>query len=317
MHTIEIGPYKGLGLTAVRYDNNDIEKSALKAVLYAAMQWQQQHQPIKTGDKLTVRIDARCGDRLIPELCVSRLVYEVSSNRMLAAFNNAIGHVLNDSFDMHINFDEQCPVAAVKNKTVDFIVTIDNVQFTTAPVLNNTLAREIDPSVKNLAELKNKFRKTVEARYQRQADEAHINQIMTLIENNSKIVFDQTKLDQSVDESISIAKGMAKRMLNSRGDTADFWREDSLFFEECRNVTLTELKINLIFNEIARLENISVSSEEAAVSMQRYMTDKQSTEEFRKNFPTDDSYREFYCRKRSSTRCWNGIYNSAKQNPNK
>lgn len=293
MHEITLGSYKNLklpepnGLTEL-----GMEKAVTDSVLNTISTWSKNNVPISNGDNVILKVEANENGLIVPELCQSKLEYTVGDRDMLKEFSSSVGKKNGEKFTIEIEFDENCPVERVRNKKVDFFTTITDVNHRELPYINDELIQKIVPDCKSVAELKDRYEEILKARNLENIKEQKKDIVLEVIIRNSTWTFDQNEFEDTLNTVVEQAKAM---ILNSNVPNIKqlmaSTKNDPAFIQDCKVQTEKIILENLIINEIANIEDITISPEELEKQKSLYAYDVTSSEEFNKYFPTDQSFK--------------------------
>jgi len=296
MHKVDLGQYKGLEIAPITmFSNEDLDAAVIESLLNILTQWSKDNKPVEEGDEVIVSIGATYNSLTVPELCKSDLKYTVGDSKFLAEFKNVIGKKKGDQFLMTIQIPESSPIERIAGKTVDLSATVLEVFASKQIPITDELAHQIDPSVKNMSVLKAKLRKIIETKAQQGITENNLQAVLDAIIHNSIFDLDPDELDKAAQQIHAetlqrniIVQGMERmNVVLSERDC------DEYLYEDCRIFAEQQIHMSLVFEEIARVENIYISDEEVEYERMLSLDKLQGdTEMFSKIFPTEEVLRE-------------------------
>lgn len=315
MHKFILGAYKNLDLAEPKEITEiDLEKAVIESIVNTVNIWSKHNAPVEKGDIITIKVEARENGVLVPEFCQNKMRYTVGDPNYLKEFLSPIGKKLGESFSMEIEFDENCAVERIRNKKVKFHAVITDISHTKTPEIDDKLVRNIDPDCHNLDELKDKYASILRARASANIEEQKKNLVLQTIIDNSSCEFVPEEFEQTLN---SVMEQTRKLVINSNTPNIEQFisatENDDYFRTDCEEVTRRMIVENLVINEISNIEQIVVTAEEMAYKKAQYTEDEAAAEEFRKYFPTDQSF-ELYLLKEKVLN-WLCLHNFAASQP--
>ena len=313
MHQIQLGTYKGLHiLKSPSPTQAEIDQAVERTLALTVNQWQQQNRHINPGDTVLVRLEAKVGNTLIPELCNPQLEYEAGNSAMLPGYAHVIGKKCGETFAMQITYADNCSIHSVRGKTVDFTGTVLQVKFAQPQPLNDRLAKEIDPSAKSLIDLKQKFAQMIQIELSGKADQENYDKIFEAIAKNSQITIDQTEFDKTLKMVTEESKKMMGIQNFDHLPSPEKEQSEKQFAADCKAFTNKIITENLIIGEIIQKENMTISPEELQKNIKHFTNTPEMEQTFRKQFPHDSDYEIFLVRDKVLHQLaeWNLIENS-------
>ncbi|MGI6449995.1 MAG: trigger factor [Desulfitobacteriia bacterium] len=258
MHYFQLGQYKGLEITPQSmYTEADLDAAVIETILNLADQWSKNNMAVQEGDIVSISINADYDGLPVPELDIANLKYRVGEERMYPEFKKVIGKKKGDCFQMAIKFPQSSPILAAAGKIVNFMATVLEV-YPSKPInITDDIARQIDPDVSSLDALKAKIRRSIEYNYQQAIRENNIQGVMEVILKNSTHILDQEELAATTEQ---IAHQILQNEIftqNPHMKTLTESKTDHYFYEDCRHLAEQQILINLMFREVARLENFN------------------------------------------------------------
>lgn len=300
MHKLNLGTYKNLKLAEPKaFSETDFEKAVIEYTYKNISLWAKHNLPIDNGDNVTVRVEAKRGNLIVPEFSTDKLEYSIGDKKMLKQFSNSIGKKNGETFTMEHVFDENCPVERVRNKKVNFVANIIDVEHNGLPEITDDLIQKIDPECNNLDELKSKYAKIIKERVAENVEDQKKNMVLEKIIDNSSCDYDENAFKELLDIVMKQSQTMAKNFnIPNKNDFSASIQDDPLFIKECKEVTKKTIMEDLVINKIAELENIQITEDELENNKAQYTNNETSTKEFREYFPTDESFKAFLFREK-------------------
>ncbi len=176
------------------------------------------------------------------------------------------------SFTMEVPADFINP--ALAGKTVEFQVEIQDVKELKVPELNDDLAQAFSPQFKTLADLEEAVRQDLQRRQEKKNYETQRQQVLDQIVERNPVEVPPSLVRR---EQEAIVRQQL-RLLESRGLNITGLNIDSLL-EKVKDQAEKQTRVNLILDQIATQENITVSDEDVTAGYARIAQDVGDTPE--------------------------------------
>lgn len=207
---------------------------------------------------------------------------------------NLIGLKKEDEKTFTIKFPKDYAVSALKSKDVTFTCKINKVQEVQEPELNDDLAKQANPALSNVKELKEDIKKQLTIERTRQVEQEYENALILELSNKTSIEIPEELIEEQIElvkrdlVQNLVYRGITfKEYIESQGKTEDEYVESELEPEAKRR-----LVAGIALSHIADEEKISVSPEELELRLQvlkgqyssdQTMSQELDTEEGRRN----------------------------------
>lgn len=201
----------------------------------------------------------------------------IGGNTFIPGFEEKItGLITGDQKTFKITFPDNYRVGNLKNKPVNFKVTIKKINDLLKPKLDNNFAANVGP-FKDLNELKEDIKKQLSLEKQKNADSEYVNKLMQILADKTTLAIPKRLIELEIDNM----EEEEKRNLVYQGQT---WQEhlkvEGVDEKQHRlrqhPMAETRVKIGIILGEVADKENITVSDEEfndRLISLKKQYTD--------------------------------------------
>jgi trigger factor len=192
----------------------------------------------------------------------------IGSNTFIPGFEDElIGAKKGAATTFTLTFPQDYGVAALQNRKVQFVVTVQKVTELQKPKLDDSFAASIGP-FKTVAELKADIKKQLKNEKQQEANRDYDNELLEKIAAKSEVAIP----DSLIEEEIGRLEEEEKRNIVYRGQTwEEHLAEEGITAEAHRDKQrpAAELRIKggLILGEIAEQEKITVTPEELEVRL--------------------------------------------------
>lgn len=310
MHSIKLGQYKDLQVKRVQpMTEEELQKTADNAFNDAMKRVEKFTREIKIGDIILVKIEAKTGDEIIKELCKENMEYDVGNMSMLPEYSKAAGKKIGQTFEMHIQYSENCPVQAARGKTVDSKVTILDAKFSTPPEVTDDILKIMDPNAKSADDVKEKLKFMIKNENERSLFENNVLKVMEAIKEKAQLTLDGQEYDRTYHQIIEETAQMYEQSGMPVPEGCENIRQDQHFLDNCKNVTERIVLENLIINAVSEAEKITVSPEEIEKGKKVFTATPESKADFEKHFPDDYTFSAFLLRNKvfDSIMKWNLI----------
>jgi trigger factor len=237
---------------------------------------------MRSAEKKEVDREAKSGDELIIDFSgTDALTNEpisgadgkdyplvIGSNTFIPGFEDElIGAKKGAATTFTLAFPQDYGVAALQNRKVQFVVTVQTVTELQKPKLDDKFATTVGP-FKTVAELKADIKKQLKNEKQQEANREYDNQLLEKIASKSEVAIP----DSLIDDEIGRLEEEEKRNIVYRGQTwEEHLAEEGITAEAHRDKQrpAAELRIKggLILGEIAEQEKITVTPEELEIRM--------------------------------------------------
>jgi trigger factor len=163
-----------------------------------------------------------------------------------------------ESKEISITLPEDFPVEALRNKEIVFQTTVKELKTAILPALDDELANRLAPG-KSIAEIKEIIGQNMEHERRRKIDDSKVNQIVAHF--NAQVDFELPD-DLVTQETQSQADAMVKRGVQSGMSEDEIESQQNEIFASAGSQAVSNLRTNFILQEIARVENITVTDNE-------------------------------------------------------
>ncbi|WP_368292953.1 trigger factor [Dehalobacter sp. TBBPA1] len=291
MHHFQLGQYKGMKITSQPMPTEaELENAVIQSVLKMIDQWSKTNRVVEEGDEVAVSIFATCDGLAVSELCSSYLKYKVGDPMMFDQFKNAIGKKKADRFQMIIDIPQNSPLQHVAGKKAEFLASVLEVWPAKQLQITDAIIHEVDPEVSDMEMLKEKIRRSIIAESMQTIKENDLQTILDTIIESSTYELDEEILAAETQQVITNALKDYEIIKNQNANTPFGSSEaDEYFYEDCAVFAKQQLLLSLAFKELARVENICISDEEAESGRTQILEGIQGDQQmFEKLFPTPE-----------------------------
>jgi trigger factor len=168
------------------------------------------------------------------------------------------GLSVGDTKEITLTIAEDFTLAALRGKTVVFNVTVKGIKEVVLPELDDEFAAKLTGD-KTLAELRDLIKEQGTQEKQRQIDDSKVNQVVEYF--NSLVEFELPE-DLLRHETQGQANALVERGMRSGMSQEELTAQQAQIYADAGEQARTNLKTNFILQEIARIENLSISDQE-------------------------------------------------------
>ena len=163
-----------------------------------------------------------------------------------------------ESREIPLTLPEDFPVADLRNRELVLSTTLKELKESILPELNDELAARLAPG-KTLAEITEIIRDNMQHERKRKIDDMKVNQIVAHF--NAQVDFELPE-ELVTQETQSQADAMVRRGVQAGMSEDEIESQQTEIFANAGHQAVSNLRTNFILQEIARVENISVSDTE-------------------------------------------------------
>jgi trigger factor len=216
---------------------------------------------------------------------------ELGSNSFIPGFEDAlIGYSKGDNVDVNVTFPENYHEKSLAGKPVVFKCYIHEVKEKKEAVLDDELAKEF--GIPTAKELLVELERQMNLKKKNEADNEYLEKLVKKILVDSEVETPEDDVKARIDEMV----GYYENNIAQYGMDFDSYLKMAnktleQFRDELTDEAIESVKGDVLFNEIAKLENIAVSDEELDKEIQLYKNyyrmDDETFESFKKEKSND------------------------------
>ena len=191
-----------------------------------------------------------------------------------------VGMNVGDTKEITVTLPEDFPVADLQNHELVFTTTVKELKVAILPELDDELANRLAPG-KTIAEITDIIRENMQTERKRKIDDMKVNQIVAHFNNQVDFELPEELITQ---ETQTQADAMVKRGVQSGMSEEEIESQQNEIFASAGHQAVSNLRTNFILQEIARVENITVSDAELVNHLARVaQSRKQAPKKFIKD----------------------------------
>lgn len=263
---VKLGEYKNL---EVEKQNREVTDEDVDNRLKEAQEREAElvvtEEPAKEGDTVVIDFEGFKDGEAFDGGKGDNYSLELGSHTFIPGFEEQlVGVKAGDDVDVNVTFPEDYQAEELAGQPAVFKVKVHEVKAKEIPALDDELAKDLDDTVENLAELKEKYRKELEEQRQEEADEAVKNlAIQKAVENAEIVELPQEMIDEEVNNSV---KQFEQQMQQQGISPEMYFQLTGTTEEDLRNQFAGEaeqrVRTNLVLEAIMAAEDIEATDED-------------------------------------------------------
>ena len=207
---------------------------------------------------------------------------EIGSHTFIPGFEEQlIGMVKDEEKDINVTFPEDDPSEDLKGKDVVFKIKVREVKTKTLPELNEEFFLDLGmDDIKTKEELLEKMKEEIKADKEYHAENKYVDALLDEIIKNTEVELPEEFIENEVHRMLHQFEDNVKMQGLTLEQYCEFIKTDvSALEEQMKPEAIKRVKSRLILEEIAGLEKIEISDEEAEHEAEHMATHYQMTKE--------------------------------------
>jgi trigger factor len=262
----KLGEYKGLEVTklatevtAEEIDAQIEEQLAKKAELEI-----KEEGAVENGDTAVIDFEGFVGEEAFEGGKGEGYALEIGSGSFIPGFEEQlVGVKAGETKDVLVTFPEEYHAAELAGKEAKFVVTVHEIKTKVTPELNDEFAKEIDPEVSSLEELRAKLTEAAKANKEAEAEGTLRDDLVEKAAELTEVEVPQGMINTELDRMV---QEFGQR-LQMQGMNLDLYYQFSGQNEEALREQMTadaevRVRIALTLEAIAKAEAIEVTQED-------------------------------------------------------
>ena len=260
--------------------------------------WVPAKRNTKMGDLITVDFHCKSEESIIMNHSAIDLLLDLQfedSLKMPGLMKNMTGISLNKSKKFKILLPQDYQDENFRGKEANYEVKLHEVKEKELPILDDSLAKIIDPSSKDLKDLKKMIKKNLEQSSKTQWEQSFWDEYLKQITDISKFTIAEIMIDQETELLTNQQKEMvAKQNIDFNVYLEQINKSEEDFSEELRESANLRIKRALIIEELTKFHEIEINEKEVEKELQEWKKQKNNS-----NFADDQILDEIkYAQKR-------------------
>jgi len=262
----KLGEYKGLEVKKLSTEVTDEEvEEQIQNLLNRKAEFEiKEDEPIVEGDIAVIDFEGFIGDEAFEGGKGEDYSLEIGSGQFIPGFEDQlVGVKAGETKDVQVTFPEEYHAEELAGKDATFKVTVKEVKTKVLPELNDEFAKEADPEVESVDELRNKIKERLAEQKKNEAESTLRDELVEKAAENSEMDIPEamihTEIHRMIDE-------FAQR-LQMQGMSLDLYYQfsgqtEKDLHEQFKEDAETRVRISLTLEAIAKAENIEVTQED-------------------------------------------------------
>ena len=288
---MKIANYKGLNIGKVGYvpvTEEEVNKE-IDALLQSKISTVEKEGKSSLGDIVTIDFEGFLDGVPFEGGKGEKYDLELGSNSFIPGFEDAlVGYEKGANVNVNVTFPEEYHAKNLAGKPVVFKCFIHAVKEKKEAVLDDNLAKEF--GIPTAQELLVELERQMNLKKKNEADNEYLEKLVKKILADSDVETPEAEVKARIDEMVGYYENNIAQYgmdFDSYLKMANKTLEE--FRDELTDEAIESVKGDVLFNEIAKLENISVSSEELEKEIGLYKNYYQMDEETFNSFKAEKS----------------------------
>lgn len=262
----KLGEYKGLEVKKLSTEVTDEEvEEQIQNLLNRKAEYDiKEDEPIVEGDIAVIDFEGFLGDEAFEGGEGEDYPLEIGSGQFIPGFEEQlVGLKAGESKDIQVTFPEEYHAEELAGKDTTFKVTVKEVKTKVLPELNDEFAKEADPEVESVEELRNKIKEQLAEQKKNEAESTLHDELVEKAAENAEMEIPEAMIHNEIHRMID---EFAQR-LQMQGISLDLYYQfsgqtEEDLHEQFREDAETRVRISLTLEAIAKAENIEVTQED-------------------------------------------------------
>ena len=293
MPTVELGDYRSLRLAPdeVNIGDSDVD-SVIEQMRHQKANWQPVERAVEAGDLVVMDIESSLED--YPFINRKEMQYQVLMDSPFPApgFSRQLAGIKpSEEKEFKLQFPQDDSRSELAGKEVNFKVRIGEIKEEILPELNDEFAREVDPELSGLEQLRENIATELKNRAEQKAKDDFETRVCDEAVSLSKMEFPPVmvavEVDRIMDEQMRRWQQSLENYLKMINKTEEELRD------ELKPVAEKRVTRSLVLGEVARTEEITASDDEINAEIDDLTKDAgESQDELKKMFGQPDSRKQ-------------------------
>jgi len=219
---------------------------------------------------------------------------EIGSNQFIPGFEEQmVGMNKGEEKDINVTFPENYQAENLKGKAVVFKIKLHDIKTKVPADLNDAWVEGLKREEKNVADLKVALKKEMTERKETESDHAFKNDIINQVMENASLDIPESMISKEAEQQINQVKDQAKQynipyeqLLQFQGMTPE------LFESQAKTQAEMRVKMNLVFEAVAKQENLEVPQSKLDEAYQSLIDQHKVTLDYVKNVISEDAMKK-------------------------
>ena len=284
--TVKVGKYKGL---KVKVDVKNVTDEEINAELAKEQERHARLEEVakeaKNGDTVNIDFEGFVDGKAFEGGKAEGYDLVLGSGSFIPGFEDQlVGTKAGDEKDVNVTFPTNYGAAHLAGKNAVFKCKVHGVKEKILPVIDDEFAKEVS-EFNSLDEYKNSIKETLEKQHEAQASINLENKIVEKIVESSEFTINPQVIDDELNYMLrDMEQGLANQGLRLADYLAYMGKDEAEFRASRRNDAEKMVKSRLVFTEIIKAENLTVTDEEAIKCLAKRLANQGASEEQAKTY---------------------------------
>ncbi len=270
---VEVGEYKGIAATKKLADvtDEDVDNEMKMLQERNSRMVPVEDRAAEMGDTVTFDFEGFVDDVAFEGGKAENHALVLGSGQFIPGFEEQlVGKKVDEECDVNVTFPEEYHAAELAGKPAVFKCKIHEIQTKELPELNDDFAKDVS-DFDTLDELKADAKKKLEERRAAAAEDAVSEQLVDALVGTLNADVPAAMYENEINESVR----EFEYRLQSQGLSLDMYMQytgmdQNAFRESCREQAEKKVKLRLVLEKIAQLENIVATEEDVENEYKRF-----------------------------------------------
>ena len=261
---VTLGDYKGIKIEKVEYNvtTKNVNEEIKKAQEQASRKVEVTDRAVKDGDIVTLDYKGVADGVAFAGGTAENQELVIGSNTFIPGFEaQMVGMAIGETKDLNVTFPAEYHAENLKGKDAVFTVTVKKIEVKELPELNDEFAKNVS-KFETLDEYKADIKANLKKQAEEKADRENENKLLTVIMDNAKVEIPSCMIEKQLDYIVRETEYQLSYMYRGL-KFEDYLKYTGMTMEDFRKQNETraksEVKSQLVFEQIIKAENIEVS----------------------------------------------------------
>lgn len=269
---VTLGEYKGIEVSKKEYNvtDQDIEKELNALREKNARIVEVSDRLVKTGDATTIDFKGFVGDVQFEGGTAEDHKLEIGSGQFIPGFEEQlVGAEIGKEVDVNVTFPEEYRNEELAGKPVLFKVTVKDIKEKQLTDLDDEFAKDVS-EFDTLDELKADITKKREQEGQRMAEQKFEDDLLNKIAENATIDIPEVMIEAQINTMLrDFDYQLQHQGLNLESYLKYMNTTLELLKESYKNMASSRVKVQLVLEKIAKVENIEITDEDLNAEIEK------------------------------------------------
>lgn len=260
--SVKLGNYKGLAVTVTEAEVTDAEvDDQIKQILNSRAESAEVEREAKNGDTVNIDYKGLLDGKAFDGGTAEGYDLELGSNSFIDGFEaGLIGVKKGEKRSLNLTFPEGYTNAELSGKDVVFEVTVNTVSEQKTPELTDAFVKELGTDDKTVADLKKSLRTDLLEQKKANIEQQRNMELVQAILDGSEITCATERVDAEYEVQLkNYTEQAAIYGMDIASMAGMYGMDENGFKNEIRAVAKDIVKQKLMYEEIAKIENITVA----------------------------------------------------------